>query len=140
MSLLESSRHNRSPAQTICAWLIVLVLAFRAVMPLGFMPDFAAKTGALFPVKICSGLETKTITVDQNGHEAPPSKTQDKTHTTETPCSFSIGSAFAATGITPPQLLVLTQLSLFIKPPADFILAASRIFGNASPRAPPLAS
>jgi hypothetical protein len=59
-----------------------LVFLIRAMMPVGFMPDFSGKHA----IQICSGTEIKTIIVDDDGKPSP-------TNHQKTPCPYSFLSA-----------------------------------------------
>ncbi len=104
--------------------LLLLIFAIRAGVPAGFMPDF--KSGGDW-ITICSGLDSKTIHVDESGQpdgsEASPS------------CPFSFLSA--AISVSDPYVgetvwyrteffePVLTETSVFLYElffPGQFIL------------------
>lgn len=70
--------------RTRIVWVVfALVFLARAMVPVGFMPDFSGQ----HLVQICSGTEIKTVMLDENG--MPVSSDHQKA-----PCSFSFLSAF----------------------------------------------
>jgi hypothetical protein len=69
-------------------WVVRLLLisfAFRALIPLGYMPDAGAASGGVFKVVICTASGNVLVDVDNDGL---PVKNQDKVHH-DTPCAFS---------------------------------------------------
>jgi len=65
---------------------LLLVFAIRAMMPVGFMPDFSGK----HLITICSGVDIKTIEVGEDGLPVSP----DAPHSSqEQACPFSFLSA-----------------------------------------------
>ena len=75
-------------------WIVRLLLAavlLRALIPVGYMPDFGAAAKGVFKVVICSANGFKSVVVDKDGHKIPDhsDSTQDQ------PCAFS-GIAVAA--------------------------------------------
>lgn len=91
-----------------CLLLLALMGVFvKAMIPMGFMPDFLGKTGNA--IVICSSFGEKTIYVDDHG--AP----LDSKHHVKTPCEFSsIPALIAIVGDVSLLLLVLAQISILI--------------------------
>lgn len=50
------------------ARLLVVCLLLRALIPLGFMPDFSAAANGTFKVVICSATGAKTVTLGPDGN------------------------------------------------------------------------
>jgi hypothetical protein len=66
-----------------CLLLLALMgILVKGLIPLGFMPDFSKHAGTA--IVICSGIEQKTVYVDQDGQPA-----QDAGHQVKTPCDFA---------------------------------------------------
>ena len=84
--------------------LLLIALMLRALVPVGYMPDFAAAAKGEYKVVICSAAGSKTISLDADGIPVPadPSEQHDQ------PCAFAGVLAFAG-----PALEALT-----ISPPA----------------------
>ncbi|MEQ1671045.1 MAG: hypothetical protein ABL893_09320 [Hyphomicrobium sp.] len=53
------------------AHLLLLAFVARALVPVGYMPDFSAASKGVFKVTICSQLGSKTIFLDVNDKPAP---------------------------------------------------------------------
>ena len=67
--------------QGVASVLLCVFIAL-SMMPVGFMPSFS-RDGSV--MKICSGLEEKSVTVDIDGHPAH--------QTIKIPCDFSINTS-----------------------------------------------
>lgn len=73
------------------AHLLLLAFVARALVPVGYMPDFSAASKGVFKVTICSQMGNKTISLDVNGKPVPK---QQGNHQDQ-PCAFT-GMAAAA--------------------------------------------
>lgn len=110
-------------------WIFVaLVFLIRAMVPVGFMPDFSGKHA----IQICSGTEIKTIMVDQSGQPVG----SDHQKQTDKACSFSFLSGGMAAST--PEVVIGVPLSYPAGQQA-FILELLTKFYAASPlsRGPP---
>jgi hypothetical protein len=58
---------NGRPLRLWVARLLVVCFALRALIPAGFMPDFAAAADGKFRVVICSAQGIKTVTLSLDG-------------------------------------------------------------------------
>lgn len=111
-------------------WIFVaLVFLIRAMVPVGFMPDFSGQHA----IQICSGTDIKTIMVDQSGQPV------DKDHQKQTDnkaCSFSFLSGGMAANT--PEVVIGEPLSYPAGQQA-YILELLTKFFAASPlsRGPP---
>lgn len=73
---------------TLRGWvtqLLLLAVVSRALIPIGYMPDFAAARSGLFKVFICSGMGDKSVALDANGRPLPE---QQSGHNDQ-PCAFA---------------------------------------------------
>ncbi|MEQ1715029.1 MAG: DUF2946 family protein [Hyphomicrobium sp.] len=68
------------------AHLLLLALVSRALIPVGYMPDFSAAAKGAFKVVICSAMGAQTIALDEGGKPHLPD--QSNGHH-EQPCAFS---------------------------------------------------
>lgn len=108
--------------------LAVLTLVFltRAMMPMGFMPDFSGKHA----IQICSGTEIKTIMVGDNGAPVPTDH-QKKT------CPFSfLSTAFNEPTVYEPTIEA-PALTATDTLPAILALDTHRFLLSPPSRAPP---
>lgn len=71
--------------RTRIAGLLVVTFALRAIIPVGYMPDFGALSKGVLSVTICTTQGLKTISVDADGKTLPGKKHQDQNH----PCAFA---------------------------------------------------
>ena len=81
-------RGDVSRSMVLRRWLGHLVLfAFvaRALIPVGYMPDFAAVANGVYSVVICTAYGSHPIALDANGHKLP-GKPGASHHQ---PCAFS---------------------------------------------------
>ena len=121
------------------AWIIVVALIVRGLIPLGFMPDTSRKSAGFFPLVICTGHGAATLLFKQLEGKTDPGKHQndDSQHEGKSFCAYSVSSLF--TSYDEPALLILefffsAALIAFI----NFRLVRLKRFGNASSRSPPL--
>lgn len=94
-------------------WTIRLLLALfvvRALIPIGYMPDFGAAGHGVFKVVICSASGSKMLTLDADGKAIPDQKSGHH----EQPCAFT-----GLISVAQPLL----DTSPFIAP--DFNIAAA---------------
>jgi hypothetical protein len=121
-----------------CAWAVVWALAFRGLVPLGYMPDFSKRGSGFFPITICSGYDRETIFLDRNFNKADAAKHGNghNQHDDKTFCPFSVSSIFASADNA--ALLWLALVFAFVVVfHTDFRLSRQRFFANTSSRSPP---
>ena len=82
------------------ASLLLLAFALRALVPIGYMPDFSATSKGVFKVVICSAMGAKTILLDVDGKPTPDQKNSDH----DQPCAFA---GLAAVGLPTPDVAPL---------------------------------
>jgi hypothetical protein len=109
--------------QTILGWLLLATFALRATVPIGYMIGEVAKATTV-TITICGGSHTKSP-------DEPAKNTPD------TPCPFSINVLGLNGGWPPPAQLFLSFILIGLISFAALHLGARRMYGNASPRAPP---
>lgn len=91
-------------AREVACMVLLAAFLFRALVPVGFMPEIG-KSGAMQLV-VCSGVTHKTVTVDPAGSVPAPQKA-----VSEMPCGFAVGTA----GVEPAQLATVSApLSVFL--------------------------
>jgi len=73
------------------AHLLLSAFVLRALIPVGYMPDFSAVAQGVFKVVICSASGAKTLTVDANGHHVPDKSIPSH----DQPCAFAGLAKFA---------------------------------------------
>lgn len=66
-------------------WGLLSAFAFRALIPIGYMPDFGSIAGGALKVVICTGAGSKTIVLDAAGTPIPSRHTLKVDH----PCVFT---------------------------------------------------
>ncbi len=118
------------------AHLLLSLFVLRALVPVGYMPDFSAVAQGVFKVVICSASGAKTLTVDADGHEVPSKS--DLSH--DQPCAFAGLTKFAtpvlATVVVDPPAIApqpVVSAHAELRPP----VRAGPALGS---RAPPLFS
>jgi hypothetical protein len=105
--------------------IVVVALAFRGLIPTGYMPDISRSGGQPFGITICGG----------TGHHHQKSD-DGKQH--DMPCPYSVNSVFASRGFIPAIFLpVFIYTALVVVMVAFAFAQTHRHHGNASPRAPP---
>jgi len=65
--------------------LVLLAFICRALIPIGYMPDFAAVSEGSFKVVICTSQGSQMMQLDENGKKVPANP--ESTH--HQPCAFS---------------------------------------------------
>jgi hypothetical protein len=97
-----------SPFRNLAAALILLALAFRVIIPSGFMPS--SERG--FALTICTGMDTQTVWMDKSGklHKEDPSKGKSVEHQ---PCAFA-GAAMAADVLSADFQVAMAPVALAI--------------------------
>lgn len=123
-------RHRR---REWIALLLLPALAFRLLVPAGFMPDVGAD-GSLLTMQMCHGdaRSAAVVRLAGNGEPAP----DDRSANHDAPCVFA-----ATTGVAPPPDLDLdhgawpTASDAFARPPVSADLPATHRLQSA--RAPP---
>lgn len=131
---------TRTP-NILLATLLCLALLLQAAVPLGFMPDMGALQQGVFKIKICTGLSTKEVYVDQNQKLIPT----DQEHKQDQPKKTTAGHTlcpFAGMHDWVLPLLFLALAFLCLKETTTFLLGTSKFSGAvptaAWPQAPPL--
>jgi hypothetical protein len=130
---------NRAGLLRRCAgWLVVAALALHGFIPLGYMPSVAPKSALPLAMTLCGGMSMSSLATDDTDHHNRHAgdKANGKTHQR---CPFSINSVFAAAS-TDPQLAAPAYIFIGILALSAFALVASRRYGNAAPRAPPVSA
>lgn len=107
--------------------LALLGVFIRALIPVGFMPDFGQQAGTA--LVICSGLETKTIYVDDKGQPAPA-------HKVETPCEFALNPVALKPAVSVSSLFV-PYIADFVAPDQPLTFAVAWVVTHAEARGPP---
>ena len=121
-----------------CAWVVVLALLFRGLVPLGYMPDFSKRGSGLFPITICSGYDRSTIFLDRDFNKVDAAKhgKGHSQHDDKTFCPFSVSSIFASAD-APVLFWLALAFSFIVVSCTDFRLVRQRFFANTSSRSPP---
>lgn len=118
-----------TPVRTFFAWLVLLTLVLRSMVPVGYMPDFSGKA-AIPGIAICGSGKT----IPGTSKDAPGHIKRD------TPCDFSLNKSFSLEGLNPPALARLIFAFIGIITLTALFLQRQRVYGNTSPRAPPTLS
>jgi len=128
-----SRHHSRKEQWVIFTWRVALALfVLRALVPLGFMPDFSAKGQGGISLAFCTVGGAKTRLVDLA--ESPEKNESGKLgEHSRGECSFAVS---ASPALPATRSVVLTQ-----EPSnAASVAKASSVVAPASPRGPPLGS
>ncbi|MGL4396181.1 MAG: DUF2946 family protein [Hyphomicrobium sp.] len=80
--------------------LLVLAFAFRALIPVGYMPDFSALSNGVLKVVICTANGSKTVDIDADGKLQPANPNAHDHH----PCAFT---GLAAIDLPQPHAVVV---------------------------------
>ena len=113
--------------KSIIAWLVLIVLGLRSLIPVGYMPDFSGH-GTLV---MCDG--TDHMHTAHGGHMGGHNGHADV-------CPFSAGAIFGFAGIKAPVIAPPVYAAEAAVLPAALPLVRDAEFGNASPRSPPFFS
>lgn len=105
--------------------LTLLGIMVRSFIPTGFMPEFS-QAGTAFV--ICSGVEMKTVYLDENG--------QPVEHQVEAPCDFSINTAALKQPVPVSSLFVPYVEQLFL-PEHQVVFTSDSISSHTDARGPP---
>lgn len=73
---------------TLREWVVRLLLmsfVLRALIPIGYMPDFGAAAKGVFKVVICTASGSKSLALDAKGTPVP----KQKSHHDDQPCAFT---------------------------------------------------
>lgn len=97
---MEIRKYSMSLMRTRLCYLLLLALVFRALIPIGYMPNLKADG---ITVQICSNSQNKTIQLDADGKPVDPAHRQ-----IQKLCDFSINTIFIEAGVGP----VLVQHSV----------------------------
>jgi hypothetical protein len=119
---MKLSRYSRYSL----AWLFVLALFVRSLIPLGYMPDFSG--AAHFALVICDGVDH----ISNDGH---PEDCPHHHHGGGT-CPFSIGAIYTFNTVTIPVLPPVTFALDASAPEGSLIVEQPAVFAG-SPRSPP---
>lgn len=113
-----------------CTMLLVAVFVFRALLPVGFMPDFGAEGMQLV---ICAGASEKAVTLDAEGKpmEGPAHKGGFDI------CGFSVNMGGLAASDLPAVAPVAFSTIQILPTPSD--IPTSRGTSSNQSRAPPSA-
>jgi hypothetical protein len=106
--------------------LALLGILIRSLIPTGFMPEFS-QAGTAFV--ICSGVEIKTVYLDENGQ--PTSG-----HQVEAPCDFSINTV-AIKQLIPVSSLFVPYVATLFLPEHQVHFSDRTIFAHTEARGPP---
>ena len=115
--------------------LLLAVLALRALIPAGYMPDFSAAAGGVFKVVICSASGQKSITLDGIDRNAP-SHDQKASHSDQ-PCAFTGLAAVALTDPTAGPSQFATMTATAVIPPLAVEVPPARAGPPLGSRGPP---
>ncbi|NLY64255.1 MAG: DUF2946 family protein [Alcaligenaceae bacterium] len=80
-------QRNVTGIRQILLCLAVLSLLCRALIPVGYMPDFSSAHDGKFTITICTAVGTSTILVDANGQPVQPSPGD---HSNDQDCAFCL--------------------------------------------------
>jgi hypothetical protein len=130
-----ASRHHSKKAQwVIFTWRVALALfVLRALVPLGFMPDFSAKGQARISLAFCTpgGAKSRLVDLAETPEKDPSGKLG--AHSGSGECSFAVS---ASPALPATQIIVFTkEYSIAIS-----VAKASPVVASASLRGPPLGS
>lgn len=121
----------RQESRSLFSALVLLVLLFRSLIPMGFMPGKA--TGdRLVPLVICTGTGMATVYVSPD--QVPPAHPQDKED--RAPCVFAPVFAQGLLSSSPVLTQVILQFGVVPFQLAEFLLS-SIVFKSYLSQAPP---
>jgi hypothetical protein len=120
-------------------WLSQVVLfAFvcRALIPVGFMPDFTGAAKGVYRVVICTGYGPQSIDLDSNGKKIP-SKHGTSQHQ---PCAFSTSATVASLNLPDVNVAPLGIVAEVVATRTFEALPPARAGPAVGSRAPPQVS
>ena len=136
-----SSRFLRRGEGAVKGWMIRLLLTvvvLRALIPVGFMPDFGAAANGEFKIVICTASGTQLVTLDADGQpvkEAPASDQKSQHH--DEPCAFTGLVTVAAAVLDAPHLIAPPRDGAETIVSADVTLPPARAGPPLGSRGPP---
>lgn len=114
------------------AHLLLLAIVSRALIPIGYMPDFQSADG-VFKVVICSGMGAKSVSLDADGNPLP---NQQSSHD-EQPCAFAGIAAVALPALDAIPLSAPMFQTSILTPRVAVHLPPSRAGPTLGSRGPP---
>lgn len=124
-SLRDACRH-------IALWVLLGVFALRALIPVGYMPDFGSLAEGTLKIVICTGVGSKTIVLDAAGKPVPSKHTDNAEHR----CAFA-GMAAAATPAVDLELVAQSFHPHHFSSPVLNHHVPRRLGSVLGPRGPP---
>lgn len=129
-----SSHCSQTKSRVNLVWRVVLALfVLRALIPVGFMPDFSAAKQGRIALAFCTVGGAKTRLVDVPGRSVQDDSGKSGEHASSGECPFA---ASASPGLLPVVSLALPLFPIF----SDATASTFEAFVSASPRGPPLGS
>ena len=122
--------------RSFAAQLTLALFALRALVPVGYMPDFAAAADGQVRIVICTGFGSKSILVDEAGN---PVADQDDSQPGYGDCPF--GTASGAAFLTPEPAVAPVHAGLakgFVPPAGAQALPPPAQGPPLGQRAPPI--
>lgn len=131
----SSKAAGRHPTHWLAVHLLVVMVALRALIPAGFMPDFGAAQGGSFQLVFCTAAGLHAVTVDARGEPTDPSPVPAARHEH---CAFAaaplgLAESPSALAVVPGEAVVLVHT-----PTADQRLAVPPRWNWHGARAPPV--
>lgn len=123
-----------SGARALIVRALLTAFVLRALIPVGYMPDFGAVSKGVFKVVVCTAQGLKTMSVDLNGEQTPPSKHGGHDHH---PCAFSGMATVAANDDGVVVAVPAYDTAAAIAPQRAVVLPPSRAGPPLGSRAPP---
>jgi hypothetical protein len=132
MSLTLS--HFRKPDRRVfLAALVLFAYLFKAIIPVGYMPDLKGLEEGSFKITICTAQGSADITVGHNGQPANPG---GEKKSPDNPCFFG-GAAKLALKTFIPEFSQMAFAFFRHKPVRREFFIAPVLSAAAQPRAPP---
>lgn len=125
LSLRDQFRHA-------ALWVLLCAFVLRALIPVGYMPDFGSLNRGALKVVICTGAGSKTLVLDATGDPVPSRQTRKVDH----PCAFT-GIAAAVASFANLEFIAQRYSShrfLFLTASQSFLRNPGFVLG---PRGPP---
>ena len=124
--IFQSYMTSRHECRAWLAGLVIIALAFRGLIPVGYMPNIERPANAPFGITICGGM----------AHHSQGSHDDQKLHKDHEACPFSVNAIFAYgggdMGFAVPYVAFILLCAF-----SAFVLSRARRFGNVAPRGPP---
>lgn len=135
--IFSAKANGRRVPQLLAVHLLVVMVALRALIPAGFMPDFAAAQGGTFQLVLCTQAGLKIVTVDAKGEPTDPAPAPVVNHEL---CAFAAPAGGLEVSLSALVVAWRGTVELVLSDTVDQRLAGPARWNGHGARAPPMRS